>query len=439
MTPKRLEAVGKDDVSQRTEGHSGASEEEKEEGINADVPEESDQIALNGKDESIVEKKTDEAEVDGDLNEEQESTPNGNDRDVVENGIADAENRDTKKSDEKKASVKKHVVVNHNSYGKPIAVGPQSKIYRTVVLYGDSPEAVETVCRDALQWRKDRKKRRREAAPGRFVLHTLDLGCCGTRPEWISRGHHMARSLKSVILPPGMMDAIVKDVSCFKAEGVKKWYLTTAPTSQELPLLRATGRRETSTIRAIAGQLKLPACFLCLGDRRIGNRTLQVALATIPKPSILVMEDIDVLFAEDRKSEQPNFLTFSGLLNALDGMLSVDGIVTVMTTNHVERLDPALIRAGRVDRKFEFKPPNTAQVADMFQTYYPLAERELAQRFADKVFERKEKDARSIATLQLHFIRERKHTANECVQRLDQFFLDFYPKAEHRIRQGLYS
>jgi chaperone BCS1 len=41
-----------------------------------------------------------------------------------------------------------------------------------------------------------------------------------------------------------------------------------------------------------------------------------------------------------------NTVTFSGLLNALDGVGAVEGRILFMTTNHMERLDPALIRPG---------------------------------------------------------------------------------------------
>ena len=43
-------------------------------------------------------------------------------------------------------------------------------------------------------------------------------------------------------------------------------------------------------------------------------------------------------------------VTLSGLLNALDGVSSREGRVLFLTTNHPERLDPALVRPGRVDR-----------------------------------------------------------------------------------------
>lgn len=41
------------------------------------------------------------------------------------------------------------------------------------------------------------------------------------------------------------------------------------------------------------------------------------------------------------------FLTCSGLLNALDG------VITIMTTNHIDKLGDAFPRPGRIDRKFE--------------------------------------------------------------------------------------
>jgi chaperone BCS1 len=47
-------------------------------------------------------------------------------------------------------------------------------------------------------------------------------------------------------------------------------------------------------------------------------------------------------------------VTFSGLLNAIDGVTSTEERLLFMTTNHIDRLDPALIRPGRVDVKQHF-------------------------------------------------------------------------------------
>lgn len=73
--------------------------------------------------------------------------------------------------------------------------------------------------------------------------------------------------------------------------------------------------------------------------------------------SILLLEDVDAAFI-DRQADIPRgytradahlLLSYSGLLNALDGVVSSDAQLVFMTTNHKQMLDPALIRPGRVD------------------------------------------------------------------------------------------
>ena len=65
-----------------------------------------------------------------------------------------------------------------------------------------------------------------------------------------------------------------------------------------------------------------------------------------------------------------NHITFSGLLNALDGVYAQEGNLIFMTTNHKENLDPALIRPGRIDRQLEFKHTTRDQLQGMFEHFY---------------------------------------------------------------------
>jgi hypothetical protein len=62
--------------------------------------------------------------------------------------------------------------------------------------------------------------------------------------------------------------------------------------------------------------------------------------------------------------------TLSGLLNAIDGATSGSGYILMMTTNHKEALDPALIRAGRVDLRLEFGLATAAQAKELFINMY---------------------------------------------------------------------
>jgi hypothetical protein len=60
------------------------------------------------------------------------------------------------------------------------------------------------------------------------------------------------------------------------------------------------------------------------------------------------------------------YLTYSGLLNALDGVMSdQNGVITIMTTNYIERLGVAFLRPGRIDCKFEMKECTKDQIIHM--------------------------------------------------------------------------
>lgn len=63
-------------------------------------------------------------------------------------------------------------------------------------------------------------------------------------------------------------------------------------------------------------------------------------------------------------------ISLSGLLNAIDGVATHEGRVLIMTSNHPEKLDPALVRPGRVDRKIEFKLAMKEQIRELFLRMY---------------------------------------------------------------------
>ena len=80
-------------------------------------------------------------------------------------------------------------------------------------------------------------------------------------------------------------------------------------------------------------------------------------LAVVPPRCIVLLEDVDGMHTNmggdsDKKALYGhNGLSRSGLLNAIDGVVAADARILIMTTNHVDKLDPALIRPGRVDVK----------------------------------------------------------------------------------------
>uniref|UniRef100_UPI003755184A AAA family ATPase n=1 Tax=Salmonella sp. s51933 TaxID=3160127 RepID=UPI003755184A len=95
-------------------------------------------------------------------------------------------------------------------------------------------------------------------------------------------------------------------------------------------------------------------------------------------------------------------VTFSGLLNTLDGVASTEERIVFMTTNFLNRHDPALIRPGRVDFKQEIGYADTNQVRRMYERFYPEEPSSSARDFEEKVMALGQ--LKSIAQLQGYFM-----------------------------------
>ncbi|EFC48398.1 predicted protein, partial [Naegleria gruberi] len=126
------------------------------------------------------------------------------------------------------------------------------------------------------------------------------------------------------------------------------------------------GSGKTSLVLATAAHIKCPVYILNLNQSEMNDTALIDAFSSIPSRSIITLEDVDSAFNENRKAtgEVRNGLSFSGLLNALDGVCSYSETpkLVFMTTNHIERLDAALIRPGRVDYKVKFDNATPDQI-----------------------------------------------------------------------------
>ena len=139
--------------------------------------------------------------------------------------------------------------------------------------------------------------------------------------------------------------------------------------------------------------------------------------------------DIDCLFTSAsggvgaRESRAAVHISLAGLLNALDGLLSgTRGRITVLSSNHPQLLDAALIRSGRVDHSVEFALPTRADMATLFKSFYPEASAASATAFADKVFSvAMSTEDRTVATLQQLFVKYRQRSVEEVLDGVEDF------------------
>jgi chaperone BCS1 len=121
------------------------------------------------------------------------------------------------------------------------------------------------------------------------------------------------------------------------------------------------GTGKSSFAQAIASEIKYSICFVNCSDK-INDFNFNRLLNSAPKKSIILIEDVDAIFSERKNTEKMNALTFSGFLNSIDGVRSQEGRIIIMTTNFKERLDPALLRPGRIDESYEINYASRYQI-----------------------------------------------------------------------------
>lgn len=98
------------------------------------------------------------------------------------------------------------------------------------------------------------------------------------------------------------------------------------------------GTDKTLLAMAVASELRRPIAIFNVDSLR--DDTFMELLADRAKDSLLLFEDVDALFKGAAAGN--GGLTFSTLLNALDGVLNPRGAIVFLTTNHLDRLDHAL-------------------------------------------------------------------------------------------------
>lgn len=214
--------------------------------------------------------------------------------------------------------------------------------------------------------------------------------------DWVISSRPPQRELSSIILPHGMEDDLTSDIQIF-LDG-EAWYTDRGiPYRRGYLLYGSPGNGKTSVIMALATHFKMDIGILNLSVSSLNDNDIADALAETPNNTIILIEDIDCLVS-GRKADMS--VTFSGFLNALDGLSSSHGQIVFMTTNHREQLDEALIRPGRCDVQREFTQADPDQKSRMFERFFP--DSDLALSFSNRC-----PDDISMATLQGHMMRYR--------------------------------
>lgn len=154
---------------------------------------------------------------------------------------------------------------------------------------------------------------------------------------------------------------------------LEDWYQTKGiPHTFGASFYGPPGTGKTSLARAIAQYFGIPVYVLDLNT--LVNEELSEAWDDVRRdtPCMVLFEDIDRLFNENREFTTKSGLSLNVLLNCIQGVEPSNGVITIITANDVKRLDPALgvpdsfkpteaerkqsTRPGRIDRNVYLGP-----------------------------------------------------------------------------------
>ncbi|KAF2841282.1 P-loop containing nucleoside triphosphate hydrolase protein [Patellaria atrata CBS 101060] len=226
---------------------------------------------------------------------------------------------------------------------------------------------------------------------------------------WARVSSRPSRPMDTVVLDPEQKELVIKDINEYLHPSSPRWY-----SSRGIPYRRGylfhgePGTGKTSLSFALAGIFGLDIYVISLLEPTLTESDLNNLFSNLPRRCIVLLEDIDTagLIRDEVSDEKPvpsktkadetekeqisaaitkaittvsrkskadeakQGISLSGLLNAIDGVASHEGRVLVMTTNHPEKLDEALIRPGRVDMQVKFSLATKLQAKEIFVRMY---------------------------------------------------------------------
>lgn len=243
--------------------------------------------------------------------------------------------------------------------------------------------------------------------------------------SWEGTKTNSTKSWEAIVMDERVKTALVQDVRSFLDS--ETWYADTGLAWTRGYLFHGPpGTGKTSCGLAISHEAKMDLYNLDL-NLITSNEHLSLLVKLIPNRAIIVMEDVDAMSdvvlsrgsnaavpsaataaatatatatadvtntadaalssiaAAIESAENRTSLTLSALLNMLNGMVCGHGRIVIMTTNHVQKLDPALVRPGRIDLKVYLGPCSVGMIISLFSKFFGVDQGVLMSRVLEGI------------------------------------------------------
>lgn len=258
----------------------------------------------------------------------------------------------------------------------------------SISCFGRNPWILKELLHEArtLYMAKDKNK---------TLIYRGALRSGSTEPYWQRCMARSTRPFSTVILNEKTKTDLITDVTDYLQPATQRWYSNRGiPYRRGYLLYGPPGTGKSSLSLALAGFFNMRIYIVSLSSMTASEENLGQLFNELPRRCVVLLEDIDSAGlthtradgggesngAEPlepgqtspgkKEGEKNGRLSLSGLLNILDGVASQEGRVLIMTTNHLENLDKALIRPGRVDMMVEFGLADTDMTAAIFRAIF---------------------------------------------------------------------
>lgn len=281
---------------------------------------------------------------------------------------------------------------------------PAEKLY--VSCYGRNPDVLRQLLLEAQRMYVDRDG-------DKTIIYRAQRDS-GADYDWTRCMARPPRPLSTVVLDDVQKHAFIADIKEYLHPRTRRWYSNRGiPYRRGYMFYGPPGTGKSSLCFAAAGAMHLKIYLISLNSKTLNEEALASLFQSLPRRCIVLLEDVDAAGVANKRGEKSSDSTtdrtktagdenlngddgdatqnegstevhkpdndttttnqgisLSALLNIIDGVASSEGRILVMTTNHIEKLDPALLRPGRVDLSIAFGYSDRETIKNLFMAIY---------------------------------------------------------------------
>lgn len=281
---------------------------------------------------------------------------------------------------------------------------PAEKLY--VSCYGRNPEVLRQLLLEAQKMYVDRDG-------DKTIIYRAQRDG-GADYDWTRCMARPPRPLSTVVLDDAQKHAFIADIKEYLHPRTRRWYSNRGiPYRRGYMFYGPPGTGKSSLCFAAAGAMHLKIYLISLNSKTLNEESLASLFQSLPRRCIVLLEDVDAAGVANKRGEKSTDsaadrttktagddlsnesddtaahgegstesskldndtttnqgISLSALLNIIDGVASSEGRILVMTTNHIEKLDPALLRPGRVDLSIAFGYSDRDTIRNLFMAIY---------------------------------------------------------------------